>query len=126
MNNDLSPEEWQALGSDELVRRIETAGFSVSGPGDFRAAENGEPVWVCNARAALAEVTTSAREVVEVIVSDQEIRSANGGSCRVVRSGLLGNRLVAGSCRHRQRLSLSITSPLQALPSVRSVLKDRL
>ena len=37
-----------------LIQGIESAGYSVSGPTDHRAAENGEPVWVCNARAALA------------------------------------------------------------------------
>jgi hypothetical protein len=38
-----------------LMQAIEAAGFSVSGPGDVRAAEHGEPAWVCNARGALAE-----------------------------------------------------------------------
>jgi hypothetical protein len=40
--------------TDELVNAIHGAGFSVSGPTDHRAAEEGEPVWVCNAREALA------------------------------------------------------------------------
>lgn len=39
---------------DVLVQAIEASGFSVSGPTDIRAAEHGEPAWVCNARAALA------------------------------------------------------------------------
>lgn len=43
-----------------LVQAIEHAGFSVSGPTDVRAAEDGEPAWVCNARAAIAEATGSA------------------------------------------------------------------
>lgn len=38
-----------------LSLAIEHAGFRVSGPTDLRAAENGEPAWVCGARAALAE-----------------------------------------------------------------------
>lgn len=55
--------EWQvappaAQESSELesalVQAIEAAGFSVSGPTDARAAEDGEPAWVCNARGALA------------------------------------------------------------------------
>jgi hypothetical protein len=37
-----------------LIQAIEGAGFSVSGPTDTRAAEHGEPAWVCNARAVLA------------------------------------------------------------------------
>lgn len=38
-----------------LIAAIEGAGFHVSGPTDIRAAEHGEPIWVCNARAALAD-----------------------------------------------------------------------
>lgn len=38
-----------------LVQAIEEAGFSVAGPTDHRAAEHGEPKWVCEARAVLAE-----------------------------------------------------------------------
>jgi hypothetical protein len=37
-----------------LIQAIEASGFSVSGPTDSRAAEHGEPAWVCNARGALA------------------------------------------------------------------------
>jgi hypothetical protein len=37
-----------------LRAAIEGAGFLVSGPTDHRAAEHGEPVWVCNAREAIA------------------------------------------------------------------------
>ena len=40
-----------------LIQAVEAAGFSLSGPTDIRAAENGEPVWVCNAREVL--VTSS-------------------------------------------------------------------
>lgn len=38
-----------------LIQAIQESGFSVSGPTDLRAAEHGEPAWVCNARAALAQ-----------------------------------------------------------------------
>ena len=44
---------------DELTDAIEQAGFAVSGPTHWLAAENGEPRWVCNARLALAQVTTA-------------------------------------------------------------------
>ncbi len=37
-----------------LAQAIEDSGFSVAGPTDWRAAEHGEPKWVCNARAAIA------------------------------------------------------------------------
>lgn len=37
-----------------LVQAIEASGCSVSGPTDSRAAEDGEPAWVCNARGAIA------------------------------------------------------------------------
>ena len=37
-----------------LVQAVEKAGFSLSGPSDWRAAENGEPRWVCKARAVIA------------------------------------------------------------------------
>lgn len=37
-----------------LTQAIEGAGFSVSGPTDVRAAENGEPAWVCVARGGIA------------------------------------------------------------------------
>lgn len=45
-----------------LIQAIEAAGFSVSGPTDSRAAEHGEPVWVCNAREALADSVVSDAE----------------------------------------------------------------
>lgn len=37
-----------------LIQAIEESGFSVSGPTDWRAAEDGEPHWVCKAREILA------------------------------------------------------------------------
>lgn len=37
-----------------LVQAIEASGYSVSGPTDSRAAEDGEPAWVCSARGAIA------------------------------------------------------------------------
>lgn len=44
-------------GSDvkaALVDAIEGAGFTVAGPTDHRAAEHGEPAWVCNARLSIS------------------------------------------------------------------------
>lgn len=41
---------------EALVQAVEGAGFLVSGPTDSRAAEHGEPKWVCNARAVMANV----------------------------------------------------------------------
>jgi hypothetical protein len=38
-----------------LVQAVQESGHSVSGPTDSRAAEKGEPAWVCEARAAIAE-----------------------------------------------------------------------
>jgi hypothetical protein len=38
-----------------LVQAVEASEFSLSGPTDSRAAENGEPAWVCNARAVIAQ-----------------------------------------------------------------------
>lgn len=40
---------------DVLVQAVEQAGFLVGGPTDHRAAEHGEPKWVCNARAVIAK-----------------------------------------------------------------------
>lgn len=40
-----------------LIQAIEASGFSVSGPTDARASENGEPAWVFSARIALAEAS---------------------------------------------------------------------
>lgn len=54
--NSGGPAQFEGLGKAELVRRIEKAGFSVSGPTDIRAAEDGEPLWVCDARAVLATI----------------------------------------------------------------------
>lgn len=44
---------------DTLREAIEASGFSVSGPTDIRAAEHGEPIWVCVAREILARATSS-------------------------------------------------------------------
>lgn len=38
---------------EEMIGAIERAGFYVSGPTDHRAAEDGEPAWVCRMREAL-------------------------------------------------------------------------
>lgn len=48
-----------------LVQAIEAAGFTVAGPTDSRVAERGEPAWVCNARAALADSAAGLLEVEE-------------------------------------------------------------
>ena len=40
---------------EALVQAVTESGFSVAGPTDSRAAENGEPKWVCQARAAIAK-----------------------------------------------------------------------
>lgn len=45
-----------------LVQAVEASGFRLSGPTDSRAAEDGEPAWVCNARAAIAECHAAAQE----------------------------------------------------------------
>lgn len=45
-----------------LIQAVDGAGFSISGPTDVRAAENGEPAWVCNARAAIASVDIPANK----------------------------------------------------------------
>ncbi|CAB3753991.1 hypothetical protein [Paraburkholderia humisilvae] len=45
-----------------LVQAIEASGFTVSGPTDSRAAEHGEPMWVCNARGALAQARVERRK----------------------------------------------------------------
>lgn len=37
-----------------LIQAIEASGFSLPGPTDWRAAEDGEPKWVCNARLAIS------------------------------------------------------------------------
>lgn len=42
---------------DLLAQAVEASGFSLSGPTDIRAAEHGEPVWVCEARFVIGEVT---------------------------------------------------------------------
>jgi len=41
---------------DLLMEAIQASGFALSGPTDTRAAEDGEPAWVCAARAAIARV----------------------------------------------------------------------
>lgn len=39
---------------DVLISAVESSGFSISGPTDFRACENDEPAWVCVARGLIA------------------------------------------------------------------------
>lgn len=43
-----------------LIQAVEAEGFSLSGPTNHNAAENGEPAWVCNARLAIAKATGEA------------------------------------------------------------------
>ena len=38
-----------------LEQAIDESGYRLSGPTDHRAAEDGEPKWVCNAREAIAK-----------------------------------------------------------------------
>jgi hypothetical protein len=38
-----------------LCEAVQVCGFALSGPTDSRAAEDGEPAWVCAARAAIAK-----------------------------------------------------------------------
>jgi hypothetical protein len=42
-----------------LTQAVESSGFSLSGPTNPRAAEHGEPAWVCNARAVIAQTLNS-------------------------------------------------------------------
>lgn len=56
----LRPEPCGAL-VEALADCVERSGYRLSGPTDSRAAEDGEPAWVCNARALLAEATKANR-----------------------------------------------------------------
>lgn len=38
-----------------LMQAVGESGHKLNGPADWRAAEDGEPPWVCNARAAMAK-----------------------------------------------------------------------
>lgn len=58
-----------------LIQAVEAAGFSISGPTDVRASENGEPAWVCNARAAIAAADVTANQgAVQNIMGPIEFR----------------------------------------------------
>lgn len=50
---------------DLLIRAVEASGFSLSGPTDIRAAEDGEPAWVCDARFVIGEVSHKENSHVE-------------------------------------------------------------
>ena len=41
-----------------LLQAIEESGHTISGPTNHWAAEHGEPIWICQARAIIAEATT--------------------------------------------------------------------
>lgn len=45
-----------------LLDAIEDAGFKIAGPTDFRAAEDGEPKWVCRARELISKSNTAREE----------------------------------------------------------------
>src|SRR3990167_9542357 len=42
---------------EALIQAVDESGHNLSGPTNWRAAEHGEPKWVCNARAAIAKAT---------------------------------------------------------------------
>ncbi len=69
-----------------LIQAIEASGFSVSGPTDSRAAEHGEPTWVCNARAALAQ--SSAERPPMFVSSDAQRGAGANATVEVWRSTL--------------------------------------
>lgn len=64
-----------------LVQAIESSGFSVSGPTDSRAAEHGEPAWVCNAREVLADTAAKKPKLNEIA---QVVVFTSGGVTRSV------------------------------------------
>lgn len=69
-----------------LIQAIEASGYSVSGPTDSRAAELGEPTWVCNARAALAQ--SAAMQPPIVVSSDVQRGTGANATVEVWRSTL--------------------------------------
>lgn len=58
-----------------LAQAIESSGFSVSGPTDVRAAEHDEPIWVCNARSAIAEYFAAKGAGTISVAMENEINS---------------------------------------------------
>ena len=52
--------------NNALVGAIASTDFMVSGPTDHRAAEHGEPKWVCEARAAIAGIQAAIKANAEV------------------------------------------------------------
>lgn len=58
-----------------LVQAIEASGYSVCGPTDSRAAEHGEPAWVCNARGVLARARAARVPIAPVPSDSQEVAS---------------------------------------------------
>jgi hypothetical protein len=69
--------------TDILIQAVEAAGFSTHGPTDARAAEHGEPAWVCNARAAIA----NAPHVIEALRACVEELEYVRVHCRDARGG---------------------------------------
>ena len=47
-----------------LIQAVEASGHRLAGPTDSRAAEHGEPAWVCTARLALADAHSAMEEAV--------------------------------------------------------------
>lgn len=43
-----------------LIQAVDESGYALSGPADPRAAEDGEPPWVCNARGVIADTQGAA------------------------------------------------------------------
>ncbi|WP_152966533.1 hypothetical protein [Gulbenkiania mobilis] len=59
-----------------LATAVEAAGFELSGPTDQRAAEHGEPAWVCKARELIAEYSTP-EKVVITLAGEDEVTGAS-------------------------------------------------
>lgn len=80
--------------SQALVQAIEESGFMISGPTDVRAAEHGEPAWVCNARAVLAESTGSRKERADSPMTYAEVQALAYPERFSVPNGYNGERTV--------------------------------
>lgn len=60
--------------NNALVGAIAATEFMVSGPTDHRAAEHGEPKWVCEARAAISQITAALHPVSWSQPSEEQMR----------------------------------------------------
>lgn len=81
-----------------LVQAIEGAGFAVAGPTDVRAAEHGEPAWVCHGRAVLAE-TACTLKAMEALKLAEAFDAEEGGD-EPAEQIPLQQRLVAAGLYH--------------------------